>query len=113
MAEELARRINEILGSPPEEAIRISEFQLAFHDFRRNTIDPLIQAAQTQLDERDIRAVAHSDVEGLFCYWVTRGKAFHTAAGMFLAVRPRWRLTFDVTCVVALSCHHGSGRIGA
>lgn len=64
VAEELMRRINEILGRPAKEAIRISEFQLAFHDFRRNTIDPLIQAAQRQLDEHGIKAVAHSDVEG-------------------------------------------------
>jgi len=64
MAEELARRIDEILGRPAKEAIRLSGFQLAFNEFRRNMIDPLIEAAQARLREHGMKAEVHSDAEG-------------------------------------------------
>lgn len=64
MAEELVRRIDEILGRPAKQAIRISEFQLAFNDFRKNMIDPLTEAAEGRLREHGVKAMAYSGSEG-------------------------------------------------
>ena len=81
MAEELIRRIKEISGGSAKEAIRISEFQLAFNDFRRDMVDRLIEAAQTPLREHGMKAVAHSDAEGsLLLLGDERGPFLHLVA---------------------------------